>query len=724
MSDPFSEALVHHRTGRLDQAANLYRQILAADPAHADSLNLLGVIAHQRNDNQQAVDLIQKAIQIRPDRAAYYVNLSAALRGLKRFGEAIETCRAALKVQTDLPEAYLGLGLALQGAGRWAEAEQAFRWITENRRFDSRGPQALANCLREQGRTDEAAGFYRDALARNPDDGAAHLGLGTLLLTDRNSTVAEPHLRRATELLPGVVNAWTNYGSCLVKLSREREAIRVFQEGLRRWPNELGLGVNLGQAHLGCGEPRLAENCFNAVLQFQPNHPEAISGLADVREATDRIEEALPLYERALKLDPAGNAYKGLAAALWETGDVDRAVAIVRDGIARHPRDPENHVRLAVILAAGGDLKGAEESYREALRIRPGYPLALIGLAQTLRAQLPGADAEQLKAVLSQPIPEPVQAGVHFGLAQIADARGDFSAAAEHLELGNAMTREFNEARGQGYNAGKFTREVDQLIELFTAEYFAKVRGYGISDARPVFVVGMPRSGTTLIEQILASHPQVYGAGERRFAYQSLFQLAKESGQPADALTMLEHLTPEAVRRSADWHLHELRQLDGGRAARVVDKMPENYLLLGWLAAQFPHARFIHCRRDVRDVALSCWMTNFSRIRWANDLEHIAGRVRDYQRIMEHWRAVLPAPVLDVDYEQLVADQEGESRKMVKWIGLDWDPACLAFYKSERLVKTASVTQVRQPMYSQSVGRWKHYEAALTPFLRAIGCLP
>ena len=721
MTDPFSEALAHHRAGRLDQAAALYRAVLAAQPGHADALNLIGVIAHQRGDHSQAIELIQKAIQVRSDRPAYYVNLATALRSLKRYEDAIACCRRALTVQPDLPEAYLNLGLAHQGAAHWAHAEQAFRWVAENRPTDSRGPQALANCLREQGRTSDAIALYREALGRNPDDAAAHLGLGTLLLTEMSPAAAEPHLRRATELVPEAVTAWTNYGSCLVKLAREREAIQVLQEGLRRAPNDLGLGVNLGQAWLGCGDTRVAENCFNAVLSFQPDHPEALSGLADVRQATDRAEAAILLYERALQLDPMGNSYKGLTDALWETGDVERAVAAIQQGITRHPRDPENYVRLGVLLASGGDLIGAEESYRSALQIRQEYPLALLQLAQTLRAKLPAEDKAKLQGALNQPISEPVCAGLHFGLAQVADGRGDFAAAAEHLSRANALTREYYKARGQGYEPVKFMHEINRLIEIFGPKFFAKVSGYGTDDERPVFVFGMPRSGTTLVEQILASHPQVFGVGERRFAIQSLVRLAGDLGPPEEPLECLDRLTPEAVHRAASWHLEQLCRLDGGRTARVVDKMPENYMLLGWLVVQFPKARFIHCRRDVRDVALSCWMTNFSPIRWANDFEDIAGRIRGYQRIMEHWRQVLPVPVLEVEYERLVADQEGESRKMVDWLGLKWDPACLAFYRTERLVKTASVTQVRQPMYARSVGRWKHYQEALEPFIRAMG---
>jgi len=291
MSDLFTEAMTHHRAGQLDRAAELYRTILSTNPNHADSLNLLGVIAHQRGDDAQAVELIQKAIQFRSDRPAYYVNLAAALRGLQRFDDAVACCHAALKVQDNLPEAYLNLGQALQGAGRLGEAEQAFRWVAENCPNDSRGPQTLAGCLRVQGRSDEAISFYREALARNPADAAAHLGVGTeLLRAHQNPGAAEPHLQRATELLPREATAWKNYGSCLVKLGREQEALRVFAEAMRLTPNDPELGCNVGQAWLGCGNRQAAENCFQAVLKFQPFFSGAQVGLAAVLREADRVE--------------------------------------------------------------------------------------------------------------------------------------------------------------------------------------------------------------------------------------------------------------------------------------------------------------------------------------------------------------------------------------------------------------------------------------------------
>jgi hypothetical protein len=231
----------------------------------------------------------------------------------------------------------------------------------------------------------------------------------------------------------------------------------------------------------------------------------------------------------------------------------------------------------------------------------------------------------------------------------------------------------------------------------------------------------MPRSGSTLFEQILASHPRVFGGGEMRFVEQSLSRLPTTLGSNLDPVECLSRLTTQAVRACADAYLRDFGRLSGGQGERVVDKKLDNCFYLGWMALMFPKARFIHCRRDLRDVSLSCWMTNFREINWANDLGLIAGRIREYQKIMAHWSNVLPVPVLDVDYEKLIADREGESRRLIAWLGLEWDPACLEFHRTRRPVHTASVAQVRQPIYSRSVGRWRHYRDTLRPLIEELG---
>ena len=305
---------------------------------------------------------------------------------------------------------------------------------------------------------------------------------------------------------------------------------------------------------------------------------------------------------------------------------------------------------------------------------------------------------------------------LHFGLAQVLDARGDYEAAAGHLTRANGIARAEWGKRGQGYDPASHKRFVDQLCAAFTPEFFGRMRGLGSESERPVFIVGLPRSGTTLTEQILAAHSRVFGAGELRQAREDFEMLAEPGGPATEAASFeaLPGLDRVRTRRIADRHLARLRELSPD-AERVVGKMPDNYQYLGLLAALFPRAGFIHCRRDLRDVAVSCWMTNFRLIRWSSDEDHIVARFRDYQRLMNHWREVLPVDVLEVDYEETVADLEGTARRLVAFCGLDWEPDCLRYNEARHPVRTASVSQVREPIYTRSVARWRHYEPALGP---------
>jgi hypothetical protein len=308
---------------------------------------------------------------------------------------------------------------------------------------------------------------------------------------------------------------------------------------------------------------------------------------------------------------------------------------------------------------------------------------------------------------------------LQYGLAQVFDARGQYGRAADLARLANEHYLETARRRGSPYSPEEHRQYVDQLIAAFSPAHFARVRGWGLETDVPVFVVGLPRSGTSLVEQILASHPRVHGAGEltdMRSAYRSLPALV---GKHAPGVECVAALSRETVRLLASGYLDRVRRL-APDAARIVDKMPDNYLMLGLIATLFPRARLIHVRRDLRDVGLSCWLTHFKHIRWACDLAHIGTRAREYLRLMEHWRRALPVPMLEIDYEEVVADLEGSARKLVAWCGLEWDPACLAFHRTKRVVRTASMTQVREPLYARSVGRWRHYREVLGPLLQLL----
>ncbi len=431
--------------------------------------------------------------------------------------------------------------------------------------------------------------------------------------------------------------------------------------------------------------------------------------------AQDKAAEAASSFEQAVRIVPNHvQALASLGQALHCLGKVDEAKAVLERSLRLRSDYPIARFNLGNVLQFMGDFTGAEREYRAVLRDHPHHAFALWQLASLLRAKLPEADRAAIDACLAQlDLNDSDRSKLLFGLALVYDARGEYGQAAAQLRQANALMQALDRQRKQAYEIGEDARFVDKIVAAFTPAFFERTRGFGLDTDRPVFIVGLPRSGTTLIEQILAAHSQVFGAGEVKLARADYLALEKQVFSTPFALQQ------DTVRLVAQRYLDQLRDLNS-TATRVVDKMPNNFFLLGFLATLFPRAKFIHCRRDLRDVAVSCWMTHFVEIHWTNDPRHIATRFREYLRVAEHWRAVLPVPVLEVNYEEIVTDLPGMARRLVAWCGLEWEPACLKYHESTRPICTASVTQARQPIYASSVGRWRNYESELSGLFAAI----
>ncbi len=718
--DLLPQAILLHQSGRIAEAEKLYRTILNSSPRHADALNLLGVIAHQQGRFRDAIDLIGQAILQRGDQPAFYCNLAAAYCGLGRFDDAAASAESAIRLDPKLLDARLNLGLAHQGAKRWSEAERAFQTAIEQWPNDPRALKSLGDCRHEQGQIAAAVTAYQEALARQPDDGLLHLLVGTILATNNSPFEAEPHLRRAVELMPNSVTALVHLGACLTQVGKERDALPIFEAALRLQPTDLKAQVGMGQVFLGLGDLATAEDWFRRALGRDQNNAAALCGLAEVLRAGDSPDEAVALTEKALELNDKYQGYRILSAALSESGEPERSLSVLLEATRRFPSQADAWIKFGAALTADGQKEEAVTAYRQTLRVRPGHPLALARLAQILGKRLGNEERDLAQAALDQPAPIDEIASLYFGLAHVADELGDYQSASRYLRQANALNREYRNDRGIGYDPEISSAYTERIVATFTEECLARTSGFGNPSEQPVFVVGMPRSGTTLIEQIIASHPRAFGIGEGRFAHRALQRLPAAVEKELDPLDCVALANGSGIRACADWHLAQLQRV-GRNADRIVDKMPENFTLLGWINILFPKARLIHCRRDLRDIALSCWMTNFSSVAWANDLHHIASRIKEYQRLMKHWEAALPGRILTVDYERLVTDQETESRRLIEWLGLEWEPACLEFHRTKRTVRTASLMQVRQPLYGRSIGRWRHYRGDLGPLLDELG---
>ena len=707
-------ALVHHRAGRLDEASKKYKAALLLLPKHAHALHYLGVLTHQRGDHGKAVELIGRALEAAPDDAQMFCNLAEAQRAAGQPAEAEASCRRALALRPDYPEAHLNLGAALFQQRRFAEAERAARTALALRPDFSSATVVLADALREQQRFNDAEVAYREVLAATPDHGGALSNLGLMLIQSGRMEEGLELCRRGAAQGAAHPLPMQNLARGLLEFGRIDDAQELLERTLHLDPNSAVVSMLIGVSWGEMGEMAEARNWLERALQLDSGLHEARVRIAALEAELDNHQLAVEMLDAVLAAEPARvDALLAKARSRLALGDVDGAVADHRAAIALHPQSAGLHAALGRTLSTAGDIAGAVTSQREALALNPRCAPAFAGLLTTLRHKASDEERDAATALLDAPwMTDDLRSGLRFGLAAYHDGRGDWEQAASQMTQANLLRKTADTRRHLDYDPAQYEAFVDRLITTFNPGLFERLRGLGSVSERPVFIVGMPRSGTTLTEQILASHPDVHGAGERPFARQGLSLLPQIMGENGDALA-----DQAALTAAAQWHLARLAALDGGRATRIVDKMPDNYALLGWLAVLFPQARFIYCRRDLRDVALSCWITNFGEIRWASDLQHLARRIVQHVRLMAHWRRVLPVRVLEIDYESLVADQEGESRRLVDWLGLDWNDRCLQFFKTERLVRTASVTQVREPIYRRSLARWQHYENMLEPLL-------
>jgi tetratricopeptide (TPR) repeat protein len=716
-----ADAVQLHKESKFDQAELIYRNLLDDEPDHAEALHLLGVLLHQRGQSAKAVRLIRRAIALLPGSPTFYCNLAEACRAAGELPEAVANSKRALELQPDNADAHNHLGLASQGLGELDQAVGSYTAALRLRPGFALAHNNLGSVLRELKRTEEAEAAFREALHQNPSLAQAHSNLGQLLLEKGNLEESLPHCREAVRLQPNFAEGLSNLGNVLRAQDNMAEAKECYRKALELRPNVAMIHSNMGQALQEEGNLDQAIACYRKALTLDPNSARIECHYASALAAKEMPEEAIEHYRKALKLEPDwAEAHNGLGHLLQERNDLEGALKCYQEALRLKPELADAHANVASVLAEKGDIAASEASYREALKHDPDYVGAYGVLATHLRDKLPAEDVAMMHQFLEREhLSDWKRALLHHGLAHVYDARRDFEKAGDHAEKANTHRKQTWALEGKIYNRAEHAGFVTQLIKLFSPDYFQRTKGFGLSTEVPVFVFGMPRSGTTLLEQILASHPRICGAGELTLGKESFDAVPAALGRTDPPLSCMPIVTRQAVQKIAVNHLQQLRHYSAD-AGRIVDKMPDNYMWLGFLTTLFPNAKFIYSRRDPRDIAVSCWITNFKQIRWACDLEDIAGRLNNHLRIMEHWKKVLPAPILEVDYGETVADLEGVARRVIDFCGVAWDPACLKFHETKRTVRTASVSQVRKPIYKGSVERWRHYEAALKPFLRAL----
>jgi Flp pilus assembly protein TadD len=486
------------------------------------------------------------------------------------------------------------------------------------------------------------------------------------------------------------------------------EAVTHLQDLVLLKPRDASVLNRLGAALTKVGRYREAEDHFRKAIGRQPDHPEAHGNLGAVYLARGRFLEAENSLRRALVSKPADVVHRSnLGLTLVNLGRLHLAKAQFQKVLAVAPRHVEALVGMGLVARMEGSFDEATALFNRALEVNPTLPVAwaaLAGLRKMTSSDRAWLErAEQIAAGGITPVEE---ATVRFAMGKYCDDMRDFERAFKNYKRGNELLKTLADP----YQADVAARFADDLIRVYTRETLSNVANGASASMKPVFVVGMMRSGTSLVEQIIASHPSASGAGELTFW--------NDVVRKHDALIRQGPLGEPLRKELAEGYMSALAR-DSNVALRVVDKAPINSDFLGVIHSVFPNARFIYMRRDPIDTCLSCYFQQFSPTHnFTMDLLDLAHYYREHQRLMAHWRAVLPpGTLLDVPYAELVADQEGWTRKILDFIGLEWDERCLNFHETTRPVVTASFWQVRQRIYTDSVQRWRHYRKFIGPLL-------
>jgi tetratricopeptide (TPR) repeat protein len=533
-----------------------------------------------------------------------------------------------------------------------------------------------ANRLARAGRLPEAQAAYEVILRSHDEFAEAHANLGELQVQQERFADAEASCRRALALKPEMAQAHRSLGNALARLHRVDESLASFARALAIDPNYLDAHMNAAAVQRSIGQLHAAAASLGRALEIDPDLIQAHIELATVYRLQRRTAECERSCAAALRSDPTSTAALAVLAELYaDLGDFARAQAL--------------HRRILGIDA-------------EALE-------SVAALSRLKRMAI--TDSEWLEAaqrLLDRPWPVQRKRLLHFALGKYHDDVGEFDQAFHHYRLANELSRQL----GPKHDAAALTRTVDVILRRFDPAWIANRHAAAPRSDRPVFVVGMLRSGTTLAEQILASHPDVFGAGELSFWSN---HCAAAFAHAAASRTPLDVNDTEVARLGTDY-LRVLASADP-KAARVIDKFPANFFFMGLIHAALPGVRFIHMQRDPRDTCLSIYFQQFEAANaYAHDLQDLAHYHGQYRRLMRHWRAVLPSEcLLEVPYEGLVEDPERWSRRMLEFVGLAWDARCLDFSSTPRAVVTASRWQVRQGILNSSVGRWRGYAAHLGP---------
>ena len=651
----------------------------------ATAHNLLGVIYNARGKHKEAVKSVQRATNLDPKNAQFLANLGEMERQRGKLPEALAALTQALRVNPKLSQAHNNLGIVCYERREYERAVECYGMaIALKKRF----PEAhnnIGNALRALGRADEALEHYQQALLCRESYAEAYNNMASVL-RDRDQMVEAEHCyRKAIQIKPKYLEAYSNLAGLLSDNDRENEALRVLGDALRIDPACVPALVQIARTQLRLGNFIQAEQACRLALKKDPASAEGLSVLGQVLHETDRFAEALASYKKALELKP----------------DLIEA---------------NNH--MGVCLKSMGQLEEARESFKRVIELNPRAFGTYSNLAdlETFHDSHPMLRKMESLLAEAEDNAAPRFMALHYALGKAYDELGRHDKAFEHFKTGAKLKR----AR-LNYNEAEAIAVFDAIRENFSPAYLVNRPFAGNPSDVPVFIVGMPRSGSTLVEQIITSHPDTFGVGELKELPRQIGALRGRFPALPKYPLLMKKMSSEHYQILADGYLSRLCKY-APKARRITDKLLTNYNFLGLINLLFPNAKIIHTKRNPVDTCLSAYTKLFKdEMPYSYDLGELGRYYRKHDELMGFWKGILPrGAIKTVNYEEVVEDFPRMAREIIDFLKLPWNDACLNFHESSRPVKTASVVQIRKPVFDSSVERWRRHEKELQPLLQAL----
>ena len=570
--------------------------------------------------------------------------------------------------------------------------------------------------LHQSGRLTEAEACYRRVLSTHPNHPDALNLLGVVTHQTGRHDLAVEMLHRAIRQNGQNPGYFSNLGNVLYSQGKLDEAVAAYRHAIRLKPEFADAHSNLGVALKERGKFEEAIAAYRQAIKIDPMMAEAHINLGAALNEHDKHDEAVFTLRRAIRLKPdSAKAYYNLGVSLSKGGRLDEAIAAYHKAVSLKADFAEAHYNLGVALKEIGELGESRKALERSIELAPMSTVSYRVLSDAKRFTSSDphlATMEKLARNIGS-LSSEARIDLHFALAKAYDDVGDYEASFNQLLEGNSLKRQqitYDEVGAHSL--------FGHIQRAFTLERMRHNQGLGDPSNLPVFIIGMPRSGTTLIEQILASHPKVFGAGELGCLANEVARLLSSLGRAAVFPEAVFDIGTEKLRELGSSYVAAVRDL-AATAERITDKMPLNFRFAGLIQLALPNARIIHVRRDPLDTCLSCFSKLFAEDQpYSYDLGELGRFYLAYAGLMDHWRRVLPPGVmLEIHYEDLITNVEIEARRAISHCGLEWSDVCLSFHENKRPVRTASAIQVRQPIYQNSVGRWRRYERQLRPLI-------